>query len=172
MNIKNEYWKILAIAISLIAIMISTEISFGIIFILIFIGIIISMGIIINEKLISLSGFFIITIFIGYHIKIETLSELQFLGNAIIGIFLPIFVIARFAFISNLEESDNRLQFTKKPILIAIIFIICCILSVPAGIYIIGFLIPNISMQISELSEILIIIIVASIGIILLLSRK
>ncbi len=85
--------------------------------------------------------------------------------NMLIGLFIPIYLIAWASFSAEVEP--RQLAFRARPAAAMLTFVIACLLSVPIAALFLGLLTPAASTGMSTLMEIAIVLLVATLGIVL-----
>jgi len=91
--------------------------------------------------------------------------------NAVLGLLVPIYVLTWVSLNSGSEES-SEIVFRSKASAYTVMFILACILSVPIAALVMGFVSPRFSVTVSVLTEVAIMLTVATAGLILLTSQR
>jgi len=114
----------------------------------------------------AVSGMLVATASTGASTDIYTLTETSTLMTAILGLFLPVIVLAWLA----LSAEDEEISVGRRPSLVTSAYAVISLLSVPIAMAVGGVFAPAISARISTMTEIAIVLFVATIGAVILTS--
>jgi hypothetical protein len=99
-----------------------------------------------------------------------SLTSISSVLNAVFGLLLPLYVLA-WVSLSSGSEVPSELRTRSRASAITILFMLACALSVPVTALALGLVSPRFSMSISMLTEIAVVLGVATTGIILLTAQ-
>ncbi len=99
-----------------------------------------------------------------------SLTEVPSLLAAVIGLLIPLYLLT-WATLSSGSQEPGELRFRSRASLYTIIFMSACSVSVPIWVLLLGIVSPRISMAVSLLTEIAIVLAVATAGIILITAQ-
>jgi len=119
----------------------------------------------------SFAGFLVVAVTGGASIEITSLLELSIILTAMIGLLIPILILAWLA-LSSEEGERQQIFVMKRPAAISLGYAFVCLWSVPIVIFIMSLLIPTISMRITTITEAAIILIANIAGGVFLTRRK
>lgn len=170
--ITNEKWfrMILLIVAALTILLFSNLVAITII--LIITGtILVMLGIAIVYRPTSAIGLLLVAIGAAMSVQLESLTEMRMFIVAVIGLFVPIFIISWVALSPKIEGTSQPVLI-RKPVLITVLYASICLVSVPAVVFLVSLFLPTMSMRISIMTEMAIILLVAIGGAVILTFRN
>ena len=114
----------------------------------------------------AVSGMLVATASTGASTDIYTLTETSTLMTAILGLFLPVIVLTWLA----LSAEEEEISVGRRPSLVTSAYAVISLLSVPIAIAVGGLFAPAVSTRISTMTEIAIVLFVATVGAVVLTS--
>ena len=118
-------------------------------------------------RIASIGGLALLGAGIAASMEVESLLEIRMILTAVLGIFLPLYLIGIVTLSTREEKRTTRLK-SKRHLYIFIAFIGICILSIPIGAVILQIIFPTISLQLSTLIEIALMLAVTTIATVIL----
>lgn len=119
----------------------------------------------------SFAGLLVMAMTGAASIEITSFLELDAVLTAMIGLLIPVLVLAWLA-LSAEEGERQQVSVMKKPAAISLGYVFTCLWSVPIVIFIMSLLIPTTSMRITMIAEVAIITIVTIAGGLFLARRR
>jgi len=111
----------------------------------------------------AMIGLMAVAIGAAASIELDSVLEVSTVLTALLGLFLPLFVLAIHAL--GIEQSSLRTMSSRlRPTAFALLFGAACVLSAPIVIGLMGFALPTVSMRVSVTAEIAVILLVAVAG--------
>jgi len=170
--ITSEKWfRMILLIVAALAILLFSNLV-AITIILITTGtILVMLGITIFYRPPSAIGLLLVATGAAMSVQLESLTEIRMFIVAVIGLFIPIFVISWVALSPKIEGISQQFLI-RKPVLITVLYASICLVSVPAVVFLVSLFLPTISMRLSIMTEIAIILLVAIGGAVILTFRN
>lgn len=128
------------------------------------------LGIVSYSRPASVIGLLIVCGSAAASLNQQSLTVVGNILNTVIGLLVPIYVLAWIALTS--EGEPGPIGIMRKPAVLTAIYAVACLLSVGLVAVVLGVLTPAVSIGMPALMEIAIVLLAATLGIILLTSRN
>ena len=114
-------------------------------------------------------GLLLVAISAAASMEVDTLVEASMITTAVVGLMLPLTLLALFALSSEVEE--RSIMRRRRPMLVAGAYAAACVSSVPVFVASVGLVLPSVTAKLSVLAETAIVLLVVSVGATLLTLR-
>jgi hypothetical protein len=162
--------KVLVVATMLTAMSVFTRATPLTLIALVLGGVLVVLGSLYSYKPGATTGVVIVAIGAASSIQLDSLLEVSTMLTAILGLLIPLFLLALHAL--GTEQGDVRTMSIKiKPAIAALSFCFACILITPLAIGLMGLILPTMTVRLSGTAETAIVLLALAVGSMLLTRR-
>jgi hypothetical protein len=163
--------RLIALAISVLAILTLGAMSAPAILAISVGTLLVALGVTISFRAAAVFGFMTLAIGSGMAVEVESFTEVSSLTSAVLGILVPVYILAWVALSSEIEE-PVEIDVKSRSTVITVVFTVLCTFSVPIVALLVGFIAPQISTHITLITEAAIMLLAIAISVVILTAKN